>query len=86
MTAKVGTGRRRLLAALVLLALAAGPPRAAELVPVAVQEGRAEVVLPTGHADDKYFLILGSLARQAGPFAVTIQTDASTAPPSLPRA
>src|SRR5437016_3274618 len=56
----------------------------AQVVPLAVQEGRCECVLPTGQADDKYFLILGSLARGAGPFHVTVQTEATTDPVALP--
>jgi hypothetical protein len=86
MAARGGDGCRQLLAALVLLALVAGPPpRAAEIVPVKVCDGQAEVVLSTDDPDDRYFLIVGSLARQAGPFPVTVQTEATTAPLSLPR-
>jgi hypothetical protein len=35
-------------------------------------------------ADDKYFLILGSLALQAGPFTVRLRIAPSDQPPSLP--
>ena len=78
----MGTGWRSLRqAGLVsfLLSFPIGPLRA-QVVPLAVQEGRCECVLPTGQADDKYFLILGSLARGAGPFHVTVQTEATTDP------
>jgi hypothetical protein len=79
MTAGRRKTRRQVLTALGVLALVAGPAlRAAEVVPVQVRDGWAEIVLPTDHPNDKYFLILGSLAREAGPYSVTVRTEATT--------
>jgi hypothetical protein len=40
--------------------------------------------LPTARPGEKYFLILGSLARRPGPYPVTVRTDAATAPVLVP--
>jgi hypothetical protein len=55
------------------------------LLPLAVQQGRCECVLPTPGADDKFYLILGSLARAAGPYRISVRTDCTTDPVSIPR-
>jgi hypothetical protein len=39
--------------------------------------------LPTARPGEKYFLILGSLARGPGPYPVTVRTEAATAPVSV---
>jgi hypothetical protein len=41
-------------------------------------------VLPTSRPDAKYFLILGSLARSAGPYRVSVRTQPVDSPVSLP--
>src|SRR5207244_12087598 len=46
-------------------------------IPLAVQNGCCECVLPTPQADSKYLLILGSLSRDAGPHRVLLQTRAA---------
>jgi hypothetical protein len=73
-------------------ALVAGPVRAVEpvpsgqLLPLAVVDGRCECVLPTQRADDKYFLIVGSLSRGADPFHVNIDTRPTSRPAAFPLA
>jgi hypothetical protein len=54
------------------------------VLPPAVHDGRCEFVLPTNRPDDKFYLILGSLSREAGPYRVTIRTEATVSPVSLP--
>lgn len=78
-------GWLRSLAFVVVLAspLVAQPVPVGQLLPVAVHSGRCELVLPTERPDDKYFLILGSLSRHAGPYPVTIQTQNSQAAAAL---
>src|SRR5262249_55795457 len=61
----------------------AEPP--VEVIPLTVCDGRCECVLPTPHADDKYYLIVGSLARELGPHRVDGETGTTTDPESLPR-
>lgn len=56
---------------------------AEEVIPLAVRDGHCSFVIPT---DAPYFLVVGSLARQAGPFHVSIATEATDAPADLPRA
>jgi hypothetical protein len=51
-----------------------------------VQGGRGEYVLPTGRPGEQYFLILGSVARTAGPWAVTVTTEAAAGPTRVARA
>jgi hypothetical protein len=41
-----------------------------------VQDNQCQYVLPTPRADEKYFLILGSLSMNGGPCRVSIQTQA----------
>src|SRR5262249_27145928 len=41
-----------------------------------VQVNQCQHVLPTPRADEKYFLILGSLSMNSGPYRVSIQTEA----------
>src|SRR5205823_5606620 len=69
----------------VLLLLPAGPAPAesvpvGRLLPLAVRDGRCECVLPTDRPDEKYYLILGSLARTGGPYRITVRTAATTEP------
>jgi hypothetical protein len=63
----------------------AQPPPVAFPVPLAVHEGRCTCVLPTERPDRKYFLILGCLARGAGPYSVRVRTEAVADPVSVPR-
>jgi hypothetical protein len=58
-------------------------PEPGRLLPLAVRDGRCEFVLPTTRPDEKYYLLLGSLARGAGPYAVTVRTEAADGPASL---
>src|SRR5438270_13903178 len=74
---------------LLLLLAWAGPGRAQEPpagspVPLAVRDGRCECVLPTGRPDAKYFLLLGSVARAAGPYRVRVRTEPVDSPVSMP--
>jgi hypothetical protein len=39
--------------------------------------------LPTSNPDDKFFLILGSVSKEAGPYRVTVQTEATDAVPQV---
>jgi hypothetical protein len=48
-----------------------------QVIPLEVRDGRCECVLPTEHPDDKYYLIVGSLARDLGQRKVAIQTAAT---------
>jgi hypothetical protein len=56
-----------------------------QVIPLAVRDGRCECVLPTEHPDDKYYLIVGSLARDLSPRRVTIHTTATDDPVSVAR-
>jgi hypothetical protein len=56
-----------------------------EVIPLAVRDGCCECVLPTAHADDKYYLIVGALAPDLGLHRVTIQTGATTDAESILR-
>jgi hypothetical protein len=49
------------------------PPGSA--VPLVVRDGRCSCVLPTRRSDAKYFLVLGSLARDTGPYRVVVRTE-----------
>jgi hypothetical protein len=55
------------------------------LLPLAVHDGQCECTLPTAQPGDKFYLIVASLARDAGPHRVTVSTAAGTGPVSLPR-
>jgi hypothetical protein len=59
--------------------------RADSPVPLAVDNGRCEFVVPAGQPNDQYLLIVGSLTTSVGPFPVRITTDATTASEPLPR-
>lgn len=81
-------GRPVSLGALLLLACAV-PGRAQSLpagcpVPLAVRDGHCDCVLPTDRPDSKYYLVLGCLARDAGPYRVTVRTEATADPVSVP--
>jgi hypothetical protein len=54
------------------------------LIPLVVRDGSCTFVLPTPHADDKYYLIVGSLSLRPGPFSVRVRTRPSAAPLFLP--
>lgn len=54
------------------------------LVPLAVVDGQCECVLATPHAENKFLLVLGSLATAAGPFRVTIDAQASDQAIAIP--
>ncbi len=53
-------------------------------LPLEVRDERCTFVLATGQADADYALVVGSLARQGGPFHVRIRTEPTTGPTSLP--
>jgi hypothetical protein len=53
-------------------------------VPVAVRDGRCECVLPTERADSKVYLVLGSLARDPGPYVVRVHAEPTSEPVTLP--
>jgi hypothetical protein len=55
-----------------------------QVIPLAARDGRCECVLPTGHADDQYYLIVGSLARDFQQRRITIRTGATLDPISVP--
>jgi hypothetical protein len=57
---------------------------AGRLLPLRVSNGRCECVLPTGESTEKYALIVGSLSRDAGPYQVTIRTEATDKPIAIP--
>jgi hypothetical protein len=59
-------------------------PVPSQLVPLAAREGHCECVLPSSPASEKYYLIVSSLARTAGPFIVTVRTEATSDPVCLP--
>jgi len=73
-----------LLLALLAPAAAAEPLPPGRLLPLAVHAGHCACVLPTAGADDKFYLILGSLARAAGPYRVAVRTEPTTDPVSVP--
>ncbi|HEV3447630.1 MAG TPA: hypothetical protein VG099_23540 [Gemmataceae bacterium] len=54
------------------------------LLPVRVENGRCEIVLPTPHANDQFYLILGSLSRRPGPHNVLVRTEATSRPLDIP--
>jgi hypothetical protein len=74
-------------AVLLLLLTAAAPaqsPPAGCPVALAVHQGRCTCVLPTERPDRKYFLILGCLARDAGPYRLRVHTETVGYPVSVP--
>src|SRR5262245_9307429 len=54
---------------------ASEPRPTPETLPVAVHDGRCEVVLPTDHPGEQYALVLGALGR-GGPYRVAVHTEA----------
>src|SRR3954453_4177487 len=74
----------RPLCALLLLALFVHPAVAEELLPLAVQGGRCDFVVPTANADDQFLLVLGATAQTGGPFRVQLTTAATTDAEVLP--
>jgi hypothetical protein len=79
--------RCALAAVLLLLSINARTCRAEDpstVLPLAVHQGRCSFVLPTHGADDKYYLVISSLSRRAGPYTVTVETVTDSGPPSLP--
>jgi hypothetical protein len=72
---------------LLLLAVPAAhadPLPAGRVLPLAVRDGRCECTLPTPTTGEQYYLVLGSLARQPGPFPVTVRTEAVAGPAAVP--
>src|SRR5262245_2918815 len=88
MDARQGTLARVLLGAALLWLLTAPagaqPVPAGRVLPLTVHDGRCECVLPTPHPDEKYYLVLGSLAQQPGPFRVTVRTATASGPVAVP--
>ncbi len=81
--------RRRPGACVFALLLLLAPcilPRAhaASVVPLTVRDGRCEAVLATARPDEQLYLVLGSLSRAAGPCRVTVRTEATTGPETVP--
>src|SRR5262249_4134799 len=74
----------RRLCALAALVLAAAPAYPASLEPLAVRDGRCELVLAAGHADDQFLLIVNSLARGGGPYRVRCTAAPTTDPEWVP--
>jgi hypothetical protein len=62
----------------------ADPASVGRLLPLRVSDGRCECILPTGQNAEKYVLIVGSLSRDAGPYQVTIRTEATDSPIAIP--
>jgi hypothetical protein len=67
-------------------ALRAESIREGQVIPLAVRDECCECILPTEHPDDKYYVIIGSLARDLDGRRVTIRAEASSDPVSVPRA
>jgi hypothetical protein len=85
MDAQQRSWHRLLLAPLLLLTcFSAVAAQAAPALPLAVRDGRCEFVLPTEHFDDQCYLVIGSLARQGGPFRVRVRTAAVATGEVLP--
>jgi hypothetical protein len=55
-----------------------------ELLPLRVVAGTCDCVLPTPSPATKYYLVVGALARTAGPFTVHLHAEASAGPAALP--
>jgi hypothetical protein len=73
-----------LVVAFILLGLcSAARAQPGPALPLAVRAGRCEVVLPTEHADAQFYLVIGSLARQGGPFRVRVQTETAAGPEAV---
>jgi hypothetical protein len=71
---------------LLLLVVPCGLPaaRGNPPVPLAVRAGHCQAVLETADRDQQFYLVLGSLAREPGPFHVTVRTEPTDAPADLP--
>jgi hypothetical protein len=54
------------------------------LLPISVREGSCECCLPTERSGEKYLLIVGSLARDKGPFEILVRTAPTTEPVAIP--
>src|SRR5438094_840270 len=74
----------------VVLALVTAAPAPAQSSPLGqaialpVQNSRCECILPISRPDDKFFLVVGSASLDAGPFRVTIQSEALDETAMLP--
>jgi hypothetical protein len=71
-------------------ALLSGPAQAdngpaCDVIPIAVEKGQCEIVLPVASEDDRFYLVLGSLARRPDAQAVKIRTEATTDSIRIPR-
>jgi hypothetical protein len=86
----MGASRGRLAAALLVLfelphlSQAADALPMGRVLPLSVCNGRCTCVLPTEHAGEKYYLIVGSLARAPGPFRLKLQTEPTGESLALP--
>src|SRR5208337_1843925 len=71
--------------AVLLLLLAAQCPAASgqQAIPLDVRDGRCSCILPTRRHDDKYFLIVASLTRGAGPYRVVLRTESAAGPAEM---
>jgi hypothetical protein len=86
MSARPHRAIRLALLAHALLVLAgqtlAQPP--GKILPLAVHDGRCEFVVPCERADAKYWLIIGSLSTAAQTHRVTVRSECTDIPLSLP--
>jgi hypothetical protein len=76
--------RHLCVALLFPLILVQVPALAAPLLPLVVREGRCELTLSTKHQGEQFYLVVGSLARQGGPFHVKVETEAAPGPEFVP--
>src|SRR5271166_3462487 len=74
------TPRLRAVAWFAAVLLPSGLP-AADVIPLVVRDGRCSCVIA-----DSCVLVVGSLARDAGPFRVSVTSEITDAPVALPRA
>jgi hypothetical protein len=56
-----------------------------QVIPLGVRDDSCECVLATEHRDDKYYLIVGSLARDLNSRKITIRTEPTSDPVSVAR-
>jgi hypothetical protein len=73
------------LLAFASIAAVSDPVPAGRLLPLVVQQGRCEFVLPpSDRGEHKYHLIVGAVAVAKGPFHIVIRTDATDSTTPLP--
>jgi hypothetical protein len=60
------------------------PVPVGRLLPLVVQDGRCEFVLPRDGSDHKYYLIVGAATAAKGPFHITVHAEAAARTAPLP--